>query len=484
MKTIQVTPSKPQYDIIASDAQVNLFLAGQGAGKSHTGGIISYFFISNYPSCWGFIGANTDMQLSDSTLDRIFKVWKLFGLDEYDDKAKSGHYIVDKRPPSHFKTDGHNFRNYRNKISFANGCVVFIGSLENYKAHDGKEFAWAILDETKDTREPAVKEVILGRLRQAGIKNSKGDPWNPLYILTSPAKVQWINEMFKLNDFQSEITAKIYSKTDYFAKKFDNKFVTISSTYHNSHNLPENYIENQHQNLPTHLQDMLIFGNPFGKAGGEFYKQFDREKHVKSLPYDPSKVLHLTFDFNVHPYITLCLWQVHHTGALRVLAQIDELCLESPKNSTRPACREFAGKYHTHQSGLFIYGDPSGRQRDTRSERGHNDYTIIMEELKRFRPKLQVQSKAPSVWMRGAFINNIFEQNHAGVTIVFAEHCTHSINDYLYVKENSEGGKSKKKVTDPDTKVSYEPYGHTSDANDYFICKYLDKEFKAFCRGK
>lgn len=479
---IEVNLTKPQYDTFTSTAQFNLFLAGQGSGKSHCGGVIAYNFISNYPQCRGFIGANTDMQLTDSTLDRIFKVWGSFGITRYDENNPNGLYVVDRMPPSHFNTGSHNFRNYRNKITFANGAIVFIGSLENYKAHDGKEFAWAILDETKDTKREAVQEVIIGRMRQPGLTNMAGDPWNPLYILTSPAKVEWLNKMFLLEEHEGEIVSRIYSKTDYFKKYVSpKKFVTISSSYHNRYN-PDNYISNMLASLPSYLHDMLIYANPFGKGGGEFYKCFDRAKHVSTIPYDASKPLHITFDFNVKPYMTLCIWQVHGTGHIRIASQIDEICLSSPKNTTKDTCREFARKYLHHTSGIFVYGDPSGKQSDTRSQHGHNDYSIIKAELKAFRPTMRVMSKAPSVWMRGAFINNILESNYMNIAIVIGEQCANSITDYVYLKEDADGNKLKKKEKDQQG-ASFEKYGHTSDANDYFICAYFWEEFKHYQKG-
>ncbi|MGE9179486.1 hypothetical protein, partial [Escherichia coli] len=74
-------------------------------------------------------------------------------------------YVIGKRPPANFNTDEHNFDDYSGICSFKQGTVVFIGSLENWKVHDGKEFAWAILDETKDTKEEAVRETIVTSLR-------------------------------------------------------------------------------------------------------------------------------------------------------------------------------------------------------------------------------------------------------------------------------------------------------------------------------
>ena len=243
--------SSPQEYIITSTQDVNLFLAGVGSGKTHLGGFISGYLLQKFPKVFGFVGANTYQQLTTATLQRTREVWgKLFGW------VVDVDYVVGKQPPKGFVTEGHNFDNYSSIISFKWGAVAYKGSLDNAKAHDGKEFGWAILDETKDSREEDVKDTIMTRLRMAGIyidgdgqlttEPQSGElehkAFNPLYILTSPAKVQWINEWFNLDNYQNEIQRLIYSKTDFFSKDYDDKCVVISSTYHNEENLPKGYI--------------------------------------------------------------------------------------------------------------------------------------------------------------------------------------------------------------------------------------------------
>jgi len=490
-----MTPSKPQYDILVSRSSVNLFLAGQGGGKTHCAGAVSAMFISNFPNAKGLIAANTYDQLNKSTMYRIREVWEHeFQIKEYNDITGEGCYVMGIQPPKHFNTDAHNFDRYNNIISFDNGAVVYVGSFDNYKALDGMEIGWAILDETKDTPEAAIKEVIVGRLRQKAIYiDDRGrlvteddqeltpdqvlTPFNPLYIFSSPAKVQWINEWFNLDQYQPEINASIYSDSTYFKKKIGNKFVTISSAYHNQHNLPSNYIENQKANLHSGLQDMLIYGNPFSKAGGEFYKCFVRNQHVKPLKYDPKIALHITFDFNVNPYITCLIWQIVGKKAM----QIDEICLSSPTNRTADACREIKRRYASHgKTGMYIYGDPAGKHEDTRQEKGYNDFTIIMSELAAFAPSKRVALSAPSVIMRGNFINTVFEKNFMELEFVIGDKCKNTINDYTYLKEASDGTKLKEKAKE--NGVTFEKFGHCSDANDYFLCQAFLAEFTKYQR--
>ena len=177
--------------------------------------------------------------------------------------------------------------------------------------HSGKEMAWCLLDETKDSKEEDVKEVILTRLRQPGMylvngeilnRGNQSQQWNPLYISTSPAKTPWISEWFELEKYIIEISSLIFSDKTYFKKQIGNKFVTISSTYHNVRNVGENYIDNILANNTKEKGKALIYGHPFAVTGGEFYSSFDRLKHVIKAKYDPDLPLHLSFDQNTVHY--------------------------------------------------------------------------------------------------------------------------------------------------------------------------------------
>lgn len=215
------------------------------------------------------------------------------------------------------------------------------------------------------------------------------------------------------------------------------------------------------------------------QTGGNFYKLFDRGRDTGKVQYDKDKALHISWDFNVKPYMTCTVWQGEGKNAV----QIDEICLPSPLNRTSAVCREFKRRYPGHQSGLFVYGDPNGKQEDTRSEKGENDYIIILRELSEFRPSLRVFPVAPSVTMRGNFINAVFAHNEQDCSILIGESCGNSIQDYMYVKEAADGTKDKKKEKDPETNVSYEKHGHTSDANDYFLTWFFHNEYITYQNG-
>lgn len=481
--------SLPQLEIFLSTQKINLFLAGVASGKTYLDGIISYRFISEFQNVIGFIGANTYGQLNTATFKRISEVWHSLGLIEYNEHNKTGHYVVGKKPPDTFNIIQKGFISYNDIVTFKNGSTIFLGSLDNAKAHEGKEFGWAILDETKDSKESDVKDIILARLRQKGIyvkKNilttdSTGISICPLYISTSPAKVDWINSWFRLDEHISEIQEKIYDKYDYFKLNFDNKFCTISSTYHNEQNLPANYIEDKRFDWLPEKFNSLIFGNPFTQTGSEYYPFFNRLKHVKACKYNPDLPLHTSFDFNYVPYNSNSIWQIDKKEDKYIVRCIDEFALKNPHNSTEEVCEAIIARYSNHKSGLFIYGDATGRSRSTMNREYKNQFQIIEKMLYPLMNQNSMRvplSNMPNINRRD-FINRAFE-GKLPFEIEIDEACKYMISDLTYTKQDSITGlKDKHIVKDSETGEQYQKYGHFTDGAEYFICEAFKDYFKS-----
>ncbi len=240
-----------------------------------------------------------------------------------------------------------------------------------------------------------------------------------------------------------------------------------------------------------------LFGNK--SNDGLFYNTFDRGKHVLQAEYNPARSLHITWDFNVKPYVSLGVWQMYDDREqnptlwdrvrysqgefTQLLVKVDEIAGKPPRNRTKYVCEDFLKEYRDHDEALFIYGDPAGKHEDTRSEKGSDDFNIILKELKEMNPRKRVMTSAPSITKRGEFICSIFAENAFNIAIAFDPCCKHSIIDYTSGQEDADGKKSKKKVKDPESGITYEKYHHFSDGDDYFITKLLNKQFKTFLRG-
>lgn len=223
--------------------------------------------------------------------------------------------------------------------------------------------------------------------------------------------------------------------------------------------------------------NIYALGN-WGKLdkGGECYKYFNTARHTKAVKYDPEKSLHLTFDENVNPYMTLDIWQ----GEENEVWQIDEICLADPRNTLQETMKEFCSRYPPNGNSIFIYGDATSKKDDVKLEKGKNFYTLIINYLKAKGYdviKNRVAMSNPNVEVRINWINEIFRANLDGISITINKDCVKTIADYNYLKQSSDGKKHKEKVKHPITKVVYEKYGHNTDANDYFLCAYFYNSF-------
>lgn len=216
------------------------------------------------------------------------------------------------------------------------------------------------------------------------------------------------------------------------------------------------------------------------RVGGEFWKDFNQNLHVKPVAWNEDLPLRLSWDENVNPYLTCLVWQ----GSGKKLTLIDEICLEDPRNRVKHVCAEFAKRYPVGRvKGLFVGGDRTSIKEDTKKEKGENFYTDILKELKEYNPRLIMQSVNPSVVQSGAFVNEIFAGRIEGLEIIIGQNCKKAINEYSYTLEDSDGTINKKKIKNPVTGVMYEEFGHISDATRYEAIMFFAQEFEYYKRG-
>lgn len=522
---VQFMMSEPQYEVYRARTPLILDMAGQGSGKTEMIGFMSAMMANYFPKIKGFIGANTYMQLSQSTLEKTLAAWlKYFGWDEYNAKENpNGFYVTDRKPPAHFKKF-HKLKRYNNTISLKNGCLIYVGSLDNYLAHDGKEFGWAHLDEVKDAKKEALTDVILARLRQLGVyfnpssnnelvytenrdeAKAKGYvAFNPCYVHTSPSYsgVEWLLELFKINDKEAEIKATLNDLYKFYVNVTENTTAILYQTHWNSY-IDESYIRNARLRMSDETFDMYIKSIPFVKTGNEFYNEFRSSKHV--VPYiapDFNKRFHVTYDFNVMPYVTQIVCQVDtvfkwynkttgekvdfledfHTGFEPIevtrVKVIKEFCMEPPYNETEQAAEMFGQwlKANNANCDIMIYGDGSGHNRITGMP-SKTQYKIIKSILSKYYiNEVAAKKSNVAVLMRRKFINKLFAGKFPTLEIYIDASCKKTIEDLETVKQDNKG-KIKEKAIDPITKSPFEKVGHTSDALDCF----LTEIFKGFLK--
>lgn len=350
-------------------------------------------------------------------------------------------------------------------VTFNNGSqIIFLG--ENYaddkelNRFKGLECNGFILEEMNELQEVTFNKCI----ERAG-SNIIDDQPPPLIMGTCNPTNNWVKD-------------KIYDAWE--AGTLPENWVYVPSKITDNPYIPQNYLDNL-KTMTRFEYEVFVEGNwdLQLKIGGEFYKCFELDIHVKECKYNPLLPLHISFDENVNPYLPVGIYQIDGKKVM----QIDEIAGVTPNNTIKAVCNEFKRKYPNHKSGLFVYGDSTSKKQDVKLEKGHNFFTLIIQELTPYRPNLRVGTSNPSVAMRGNFVNTIFELNFEGITFIIDPSCKKSIQDFIMVKEAADGTKNKEMTTDPQTKVRYQKFGHYSDLFDYMICYAFATEFANYQRG-
>ena len=520
MNQVKVVLSKPQVAVKLSRASLVLDMAGQGSGKTLNIAIDVIEKVRAVPRAIGFIGANTSKQLSQTTLKLCFKYWKdIAGWTQWSKSDPDGVFVVNKKPPSHFR-QYEILDNYHGTICFQNGTLIFTGSLTNYLAHDGKEFGWAHLDETKDTKPEAITTVILARLRQVGIWcdiNAEGRPYffdsnitddeadargliafNPCYIHTSPSlgDLEWLIELFKMKPFEAEIGETLSDPFKYYHRYYDGMEVIIYQTYWNEKNLKRGYIAERKARMTEEMQSLFIDGNPFGKTGAEYYGDFVKRNTVLDrVPIWFNKTFSTTWDFNASPYTTLLAGQTDfivkfynkQTGEKKDFLDVDDegfAPLEVMRifvqkefldydGETKGACHSMIDWLDVNdaETDISIFGDASGRNRFTGMGSTTN-FDIIEEAFEgHYYSELLAERSNISVKLRRNLMNRLFAGKIPELELYISAECEQTINDLQFLKRAPDGSKFKEKEIDPHTKKSFEKIGHASDALEYWICE-------------
>lgn len=244
--------------------------------------------------------------------------------------------------------------------------------------------------------------------------------------------------------------------------------------------------EEQHQEIERYKDFDYEYYRVFGlgerghlKTGAEFYHAFNRGKHVKKLTYNPQLPVHLTFDFNVLPYMTMLCCQIDTTGGKTIFRFFKEYCLKSPDNSSMACAKHFVRDFGQFKPAVFYYGDASGKNRiaGQGNKRNFDDIeAVLLPFLNSASDKVLNQN--PGVFSARDFENLILSGYYTGIEIEIDESCKELITDMEKVKVSIDG-KDKEMFTDKQLNVRYQKYGHTSDAKTYLIISVLWNLYKA-----
>lgn len=245
--------------------------------------------------------------------------------------------------------------------------------------------------------------------------------------------------------------------------------------------------EHDRQNDPDYYNVYALGEWGVIRTGSEFFGSFNRGKHTGEVIYDPNLPIHLSVDSNVLPYITCTYWQIATDGSKFDIRQIGETCAESPNNTVRKAAKLVAKQLHALGADkVFLHGDASTKASNNIDDEKRSFHDLFIDTLQKEGIEVIdcVSNKNPGVAMSGEFINAIFDGILPDLNIIISDTCNVSIEDYMSVQKDVNGGILKTKVKNKTTMQTYEEHGHISDTFRYLVIDILKEHFTLFANRR
>jgi hypothetical protein len=334
-----------QLDVLRSTKPLTFLGAGVGAGKTDVGTVWTLRMVKTTPrGVLGMIAANTYPQLWDATLRNVLKNLGRLGVAHKPRELPKSH-----QPLTLEVWNGQHW------------VEILCRSMESYENLSGVEIGWAWMDEVWQTLEAAFN-VVVARARDRRV------PVNQILLTTT----------------LDEPTSWMYRV---FVENFDEALMTVryATTLENEKNLPPGYVERLRKIYTDREFKRMVLARWVTLLTAAIYYAFERDKIVSgAVEFDPALPILWSHDFNIGEGkpMSSCLCQIRRgngpDGKARTeLHVFDEIVLDTA--DTNDAIAEFKARPWLAQAkaGVRIFGDASGKARDTRSKK--TDYALLAE---------------------------------------------------------------------------------------------------------
>lgn len=347
-------------------------------------------------------------------------------------------------------------------IAFTNGNMITCAGLddqEKIKSIAKMTIAW--VEETTEFDEQDIDQIGLRMRGESPVLRELIMTFNPV------SELHWLKAKF-FDDVTPELEKRLF---------------LLHTTYKDNAFLGEEYVSRL-ESMYLHdenLYRIYVLG-AWGrmKTGQEYYKWFSFDHHTDdNVAYNPNYPLHISWDFNVLPYMSMTIWQVERRTGTKIANTefnhpewwqakgIAEIAGQYPNNSTEAMCYHFLDNWADKlRHGVIIYGDATGKARHSSSKQ--TDYSIIKELLKSYILDFKVPRSNPIPMDVHSFMNRMM-YGSLPIHMVINPSMKYTIQDLTHVLEDGERRKVKQASRDPISKQTIEKFGHMSDSMDYFF---------------
>ena len=464
------------------------FQGGRGSGKTFT--LLDLIAISSFllPRALSAVGSRTFKQVQEIILSQSQKVWEKWKLLEYDSKHNPvGNYVVNKRPPAHFRKPFTAPKTFENSITFASGYTLIYVSADRSDTQRGLNLDQYFGDESAFTKKEFMSKVIRPAIRANKYCFHDTRPHRKGY--NHP--LHWFQGHFSSAPYNPE-GMWIYENEEKMLNEIKTKggyqrYFHLEATAHdNLMFLPGDYIQQQREDLTDFEFQVEIENFRVRKVPNSYYPAFNYEKHTQDYylyDFDDSTSehitkdhshstmlpLHISWDFN--GYFTSCIVAQEYEKEFRFIKEF--WAKEAFTTLHDKVVDDFISHYRHHiKKTVYLYGDPNGNTNKTNKSDTFFEAIKIKLRLAGWTIIDCVENVYPKHKSRYKVINTLFAEDNSRLPKLrfnvdgCKSLCT-SISNAAIIKDSFE----KSKATEGKANVPQEVSTHLSDAFDYIIYK-------------
>lgn len=465
----EVKLNRKQQIFLLSFAKIRLFLGGRGSGKSFALGISILDKAIRMPRSRGALASTTYNQILTKTFGSVQKAWNEMGY------YKNVHYVVGKRPPSHWGTPYNSPEKWNNVVTFYWGSCIDLISLDRPDLARGGSFDYLEIDEAALLKKTDWTKILLPSVRDNRNKFGHIPFHQQKSFYTS---IPWKPSGYWILDFEEKAALD--------PKKY---CVVEANAYDNIHILGEDNIKEMEDEMEYLEFQIEVMNKRIKKVKNAFYTKFNPDYHVYRPKYwygdgedgdmvmganDVDKNKFLEFSFEFGGWINCAAAFQYKNGT--------EYCLKEfykkGDDTLRELVNDICTTYKSHKTKTArIWGEPRGHDK-------RPDGPPLFESVKRYfnANGWQVEVVVPPGYKTDAhvdrrqFMNEVLEEERPDLPkLRFNEdECKNMIIVMQTVVANEKGQKIKTMEKDRDYPQEHAP--HFSDLTDYYmILKYSSK---------
>lgn len=442
---------------------VKVLIAGRGFGKSFINGIQIMMHVQNMPRSRGlFLGA-TYTQILTNTLLPIKSAWNIFGYVE------GVHYVIGKRPPDYFQHPFMKPDRYENVISWWNGAVVILASMDRPALNRGGNNDWIVTDESLLIKREEYDRNISPSIRgsHTSLRGKKGH-LSETFTSSMPFGTigKWLLDM--------EALAKDPTQDTFYIE---------GTSWHNRVIIGDEVLKKWKRTMSPIIYLIEVMNKRL-QAGSLFYPALtdahfytaDNYSHIDNLGYEisekrnsrwdkdclPNEPLNISHDWGAFNCITVDQFY-RSTNTLRFLNFLHVSHPEIIDDLADKFCEYY--RYHKNKT-VYQWGDKSGNKKEANAKQTYFDQFAARLRKKGWRVILKKVGDVEHL-TRHDFINGCHRSEYP----IRIEYNAINCKDLRVALETAGMKDNKKdKSSENNPNVKQEHATHGTDAHDYRVC--------------